>query len=230
MLKIPGADMRSEVEPESALRQTSATAGATQVVTFLGNPNRVKLSWHLRRASCRTQEPCSSPAPSSVPFACVGRVSSATSWPTWSDGAIMPCMEPISVGNKHLLVVGDRVLVEPETGEKTTEVGLILPANAVAKESVQSGVVRAVGPGTPLPPPSEELEEEWREPQHEARYVPMQVKVNDHVTFFRKAAIEISVERTNYLVVPQHAILVLTRDPRADPNVPDELPEEMGEF
>lgn len=140
----------------------------------------------------------------------------------------MSPMDPISVGDKLLLVVGDRVLVEPETGEKMTEVGLILPANAVAKESVQNGVVRAVGPGTALPPPQDELEEEWQEPKHDARYMPMQVKVGDHVTFFRKAAIEISVERTNYLVVPQHAILVLTRD--APSGVPDQLPEEMGEL
>ncbi len=138
-------------------------------------------------------------------------------------------MDPLSIKDKQLLVVGDRVLVEAESGERTTEVGLILPANAVAKEAVQSGVVKAVGPGTPLPPPSEEVEEEWQEPKQLPRYLPMQVRVGDYVTFFRKAAIEITVERTNYLVVPQHAILVLVRDGQAT-NVPNGLPEELGEL
>ncbi len=138
-------------------------------------------------------------------------------------------MDPLSIKDKQLLVVGDRVLVEAESGERTTEVGLILPANAVAKEAVQSGVVKAVGPGTPLPPPSEEVEEEWQEPKQLPRYLPMQVRVGDYVTFFRKAAIEITVERTNYLVVPQHAILVLVRDGQAT-NVPSGLPEELGEL
>lgn len=139
-------------------------------------------------------------------------------------------MEPLSIGKKQLLVVGDRVLVEAESGERTTEVGLILPANAVAREAVQSGIVKAVGPGTPLPPPSEEVEEEWQEPKQLPRYLPMQVKIGDYVTFFRKAAIEITVERRNYLVVPQHAILVLIRDPTASPNVPDGLPDELEEL
>ncbi len=140
-------------------------------------------------------------------------------------------MKPYRVGDKSLLVVGDRVLIEPETGEKTTEVGLILPANAVAKEAVQSGYVKAVGPGTPLPPPSEELEEEWKDPVERPRHLPMQVRIGDYVTFFRKAAIEISLENTNYLVVPQHAVLVLLRDPEDEaPDVPDEFPEELEEL
>ncbi len=136
--------------------------------------------------------------------------------------------DPIKFGQQDLYVVGDRVLVEPETGEKTTEVGLILPANAVAKESVQSGRVVAVGPGTPLPPPSDELDETWKEPTPAGNYIPMQVKVGDHVTFFRKAAIEISVEYQNYLVVPQHAILVLMRkESPSSSQIPDGLPEEL---
>ena len=134
-------------------------------------------------------------------------------------------MEPFRVENKHLFVVGDRVLIAPDTGEKTTEVGLILPANAVAKEAVQSGRVVAVGPGTPLPPPTDELEEDWHEPKSLPRHVPMQVRNGDYVTFFRKAAIEVTLEHENYLVVPQHGILVLIRDPAVD--VPDGLPEDL---
>ena len=52
---------------------------------------------------------------------------------------------------KQLLIVGDRVLVEPEEGEDRTRVGLYLPATAVDAQPVQSGLVIAVGPGEPAP-------------------------------------------------------------------------------
>lgn len=126
-------------------------------------------------------------------------------------------------GKKELLVVGDRVLVEPEEGEDRTEVGLLLPPGAVEKEAVQTGRVVAMGPGTPLPPPNEDDPEPWRTPSQQARFLPMQVEIGDFAVFFRKAAIEISFEGSKYLVVPQGAILVLVREPQ----VPDSLPDEL---
>lgn len=50
----------------------------------------------------------------------------------------------------------------------------------------------------------------------EARFVPMQAQVGDFALFFRKAAVEISFENEQYLVVPQAAILALVREPRDD--------------
>jgi co-chaperonin GroES (HSP10) len=47
---------------------------------------------------------------------------------------------------KQLIVVGDRVLIEPEAGEGRSKVGLYLPASAVDKQSVQGGRVLATGP------------------------------------------------------------------------------------
>ena len=126
-------------------------------------------------------------------------------------------------GKKELLVVGDRVLVEPEDGVDRTEVGLLLPPGAMEKEAVQTGRVVAMGPGTPLPPPNESDPEPWRSPSQQARYLPMQVGIGDFAVFFRKAAIEISFEGGKYLVVPQSAILVLVREPQ----VPDTLPDEI---
>ena len=126
-------------------------------------------------------------------------------------------------GNKELLVVGDRVLIEPEVGETRTKVGLILPANAVEKDAVQGGRVVALGPGTPLPPPDHESEEPWKVTSGQ-RYMPMEVRAGDFALFFRKAAIEISFDDDRYLVVPQSAILVLTRE---HDGVPDTLPEEI---
>lgn len=125
-------------------------------------------------------------------------------------------------GKKELLVVGDRVLVKPEEGENRTKVGLLLPPGAVEKEEVRGGTVVAVGPGTPLPPP-QDSDEPWKKPYEAPRYMPMQVVVGDYVLFFRKAAIQITFEGSDYLVVPHGAILVLTRDVE----VPDLLPEEL---
>ncbi len=113
---------------------------------------------------------------------------------------------------KELVVVGDRVLIEPEEGEERTKIGLYLPASAVDKQSVRGGRVLATGPGTPIGAPTELDEEPWKIGSGEARYLPIQAKVGDFAIYFRKAAVEISFEGTAYLVVPQAAILALVRE------------------
>lgn len=131
--------------------------------------------------------------------------------------------ELVRKGRKELLVVGDRVLVAPEGGEIRTPVGLLLPPGAVEKESVQGGVIVAVGPGLPLAPPNEDDIEPWKRTRSEPRYLPMQVDVGDYAVFFRKAAIEITFEGEKFLVVPHAALLVLVREPR----IPDSLPDNL---
>lgn len=123
---------------------------------------------------------------------------------------------------KELLVVGDRILIEPEKGESRTKVGLLLPAGVKEKEEVWGGVVVALGPGTPLPPPHDD-DEPWRKPYEAPRYMPMQVKEGDFALFFRKAAMEINFDGEDYLVVPYGAILVLVRDSEMPDTVPDDL-------
>ena len=125
-------------------------------------------------------------------------------------------------GNKQLLVVGDRVLVRPEKSEGKTKVGLYLPAGVVEKEEVRGGHVVAVGPGQPLPPPHEE-HEPWKDGYKAPRFMPMQIALGDYALFFRKAAIEITFEDEQFLVVPYGAILVLVRGG----TVPDQLPPEL---
>ncbi len=115
-------------------------------------------------------------------------------------------------GRKQLIVVGDRVLIEPEVGEGRSKVGLYLPASAVDKQSVQGGRVLAVGPGTPIGAPAELNDEPWKITSGEARYLPVQAQVGDFAIFFRKASVEISFEGKEYLVVPQAAILTLVRE------------------
>lgn len=118
----------------------------------------------------------------------------------------------MSKPGKRLIVVGDRVLVQPEEGEDRTKVGLYLPATAVDSQAVQGGNVVATGPGNAVSAPTELDEEPWKIGAPEPRYVPLQAKIGDYAIFFRRAAVEITFEGDRYLVVPQAAILALVRD------------------
>lgn len=120
----------------------------------------------------------------------------------------------MSKPKKRLLVVGDRVLVKVEDGEQRTKVGLYLPPSAIDSQAVQGGEIVSTGPGLALPDLTDQGEEPWRVggSNREARYVPMQARVGDFALFFRKAAVEITFESEQYLVVPQAAILALVRD------------------
>lgn len=112
---------------------------------------------------------------------------------------------------QQLIVVGDRLLIEPEEGEERSKVGLYLPPSAVDNQAVQAGTVVATGPGTPISAPTDLDEEPWRIGGVEARFLPVQARKGDYAIFFRRAAVEITFEETKRLVVPQAAVLVLLR-------------------
>ena len=118
----------------------------------------------------------------------------------------------MSEKKKRLIVVGDRVLIQPEEGEDRTKVGLYLPATAMDSQAVQGGTVVATGPGNAGSAPTELSDEPWKIGSPEPRYVPLQAELGDYAVFFRKAAVEITFEGEHYLVVPQAAILTLVRD------------------
>jgi co-chaperonin GroES (HSP10) len=118
----------------------------------------------------------------------------------------------MSEPKKRLIVVGDRVLIQPEEGEDRTKVGLYLPATAVDSQAVQGGKVIATGPGNAVSAPTELNEEPWKIGAPEPRYVPLQARLGDYAIFFRRAAVEITFEGDRYLVVPQAAILTLVRE------------------
>jgi len=118
----------------------------------------------------------------------------------------------MSEPKKRLIVVGDRVLVQPEEGEDRTKVGLYLPATAVDSQAVQGGKVVATGPGNAMSAPTELSDEPWKIGAPEPRYVPLQARIGDYAIFFRRAAVEITFEGERYLVVPQAAILTLVRE------------------
>jgi co-chaperonin GroES (HSP10) len=112
---------------------------------------------------------------------------------------------------KKLIVVGDRLLVRPEEGEERTNAGLYLPQTAVAARQARGGWVVSVGPGTPIAKVDLDAEV-WEEGGPTPYYVPMQAQEGDYVLFMHKAAVEITFEKKNYLIVPNSAVLVLVRD------------------
>ena len=113
---------------------------------------------------------------------------------------------------KRLIVVGDRVLIQPKEGEDRSKVGLYLPSTAVDSQAVQGGTVMATGPGNAVSAPTELDDEPWKIGAAATRYVPLQARIGDFAIFFRRAAVEITFEGEKYLVVPQAAILTLVRD------------------
>ena len=56
---------------------------------------------------------------------------------------------------KQIIIVGDRVLIQPDTGEKKSAAGLYLPPNVIEKQDVRGGIIVEVGPGIPVGNPDE---------------------------------------------------------------------------
>jgi len=111
---------------------------------------------------------------------------------------------------EKLIVVGDRVLVKPNSPKERTKSGLFLPPGVEEKHKVQSGYVVKVGPGYPIPSVSES-EEQWKK-KNDAIYFPLQAKVGDLAVFVQENAFEVEFNGERYLIVPQNAILLLHRD------------------
>ena len=111
----------------------------------------------------------------------------------------------------ELIMVGDRVLIEPDDGEKQTKAGLYLPATVAEKERVGGGRVVKVGPGHLIPNPEYSEGEPWAHDRDAVRYLPLQAKPNDFAFYLRKESVDVTFEGTDYLIVPHSAILALVR-------------------
>ena len=114
--------------------------------------------------------------------------------------------------SKQVLVVGDRLLIQPDKGDKTSPAGLYLPPSVIEKQEVKGGIVVEVGPGIPLGSPNDSIDEPWKENKSDVKYIPTQADIGDYALYLGKASIEIEIEKKEYLIVPQSAILILIRD------------------
>ena len=114
--------------------------------------------------------------------------------------------------SKQVLVVGDRLLIQPDKGDKTSPAGLYLPPSVVEKQEVKGGIVVEVGPGIPLGSPNDTIDEPWKDSKSDIKYIPTQAEIGDYALYLGKASIAIEIEKKEYLIVPQSAILILIRD------------------
>ena len=113
---------------------------------------------------------------------------------------------------KKIVLVGDKVLIAPDSDKDRTEHGLYLPPGVKEKEKVQSGIVVRVGPGYAIPNPQFLDQEQWSTtPRDPVKYIPLQAEGGDYALFLRDSAIEIEYEETRYLIVSHSAILMLIR-------------------
>lgn len=128
---------------------------------------------------------------------------------------------------KNLIVVGDRVLIDPDDKHERTTAGLYLPPTVKDKEKVQGGYVKKTGPGYPVHDPTTTPEEPWKRRREDLKYIPLQAAEGDYAIFLKDAAVEIEFEQKKYLIVPHSAILALVRTEITDMH--DELAEELPE-
>ena len=112
---------------------------------------------------------------------------------------------------RKLVIVGDRVLIKPSKESEKTDSGLYLPPGVLEKEKVQTGYIIKVGPGYPLPIPSDE-DEVWKGREELVKYLPLQAQEGDLAIFLQKGAIEVMYEGEKYYIVPQASILMLERE------------------
>ncbi len=112
----------------------------------------------------------------------------------------------------RLIIVGDRVLIKPKAETERTKTGLFLPPGVEEKEEIGWGWIMKIGPGYPIPVPTDDSLEPWKEADERIKYVPLQTKVGDLAIFLKRAAFEVIYEDEKYFIVPQGSILMLERD------------------
>jgi co-chaperonin GroES (HSP10) len=113
--------------------------------------------------------------------------------------------------HKDLMIIGDRVLIDPESDKERTESGLYLPQGIAEKEKIQGGTVVKTGPGYIVPSVADSAEP-WLNHRNETRYIPLQVQEGDYAIFLRKESVEVEYENKKYLIIPQAGILAVVRE------------------
>lgn len=122
--------------------------------------------------------------------------------------------DSIFIGDKRLIVTGDRILVSPPVAGERTDSGLYVPDSAVDKRKVMSGWVEAVGPGYPIPEAANPSGEPWQSSTTPSiKHYPLQVEKGDYVLYVKSAGWEIGLDTGKFYVVPYSSVLVILRTP-----------------
>jgi len=117
-----------------------------------------------------------------------------------------------STSKKKIILVGDRVLIQPEKNQDTISHGLYLPPGVKEKDKVQSGYIVKVGPGYPIVNPNFMDQEPWESGTKDpVKYIPLQAEEGDYALFLRDAGIELEFEGEAYIIIQQSQILMLIR-------------------
>ncbi len=115
----------------------------------------------------------------------------------------------------ELIIIGDRVLIEPVEDEQTTRGGLVLPAAVAEGDLVRTGRIVKVGPGYLTANPEYSEERPWVERRHAVRYLALQAEPGDYAFYLKREAVTIRYEKKMYVIVSHAAILALVRpDPK----------------
>jgi co-chaperonin GroES (HSP10) len=130
----------------------------------------------------------------------------------------------------ELIIIGDRVLIEPQEGEQKTSTGLLLPAGAVEQENVRGGRVVKTGPGYLTQNPEYSENDSWRPSDTPVRYLPLQAEPGDYAFFVRSEAVELRYEDSDYLIIPHSAILALVRQDETSEEKSDTTLEDIEDL
>ncbi|MGB9598918.1 MAG: co-chaperone GroES [Myxococcota bacterium] len=117
---------------------------------------------------------------------------------------------------RNIIVVGDKVLIEPDVENMKTDGGLYLPPTVKEKEKVLSGKVIKTGPGYAVYDPGSIYEFSSGAKLKDVKYIPLQAQEGDHAIFVRDSSVEIDFQGKKYLIVPHHSILALIREENKD--------------
>lgn len=112
---------------------------------------------------------------------------------------------------KKLILIGDRVLIRLKKPNEKTGSGLFLPPGVQEKEKVQQGYIIKVGPGYPIPMPTDDSES-WMDREEKVKYISLQAREGDLAIFLLSGAQEVMYENEKYFIVSQNSILMLERE------------------
>jgi len=112
---------------------------------------------------------------------------------------------------QKIIMVGDRLLIKPRSPQDKTKSGLFLPPGVHQNEKIYSGYIVKVGPGYPVPFPSEESEV-WESKEENTKYIPLQAREGDLAVYVQQNHYSFKINNEDYIILSHSSVLMLIRD------------------